>query len=58
MDTILQQKKPLRNGNNVPNLNVKLAYTPLPTIEPDAVQPSIPDSLSLHTAGKLQLKFL
>ncbi|XP_011496650.1 PREDICTED: tricalbin-1-like [Ceratosolen solmsi marchali] len=53
VETVLQQKKPSRNSANISNINARLEYSALPTFEPDAPQPSIPDSMEMHSAGVL-----
>ncbi|XP_058799438.1 uncharacterized protein LOC131668950 isoform X2 [Phymastichus coffea] len=53
VETVLQQKKPSRNSTSIPNINARLEYSTLPTLEPDAPQPSIPDPMESHTAGVL-----
>ncbi|XP_014211162.1 uncharacterized protein LOC106641296 [Copidosoma floridanum] len=53
VETVLQQKKPSRSSTSIPSISAKLEYVPLPTLEPDAVQPSVPDPLQSHTAGVL-----
>ncbi|KAL7288878.1 hypothetical protein TKK_0016848 [Trichogramma kaykai] len=53
VETVLQQKKPSRSSTNIPNINARLEYSSLPSIEPDAPQPSIPNSMELHSAGIL-----
>jgi hypothetical protein len=51
VETVLQQKKPSRSSANISNLNARLEYSALPTLEPEALQPSIPDSMETHSAG-------
>ncbi|XP_076387531.1 uncharacterized protein LOC100880539 isoform X3 [Megachile rotundata] len=52
IETVLQQKKPSRNSANIPNINARLEYTTLPTLDPDLPQPELPED-NTHLAGVL-----
>ncbi|XP_046627251.1 tricalbin-1-like isoform X1 [Neodiprion virginianus] len=47
VESVLQQKKPSRSSANIPNINARLEYSSLPTLEPDLPQPESLDE-SLH----------
>nr|XP_050852356.1 uncharacterized protein LOC127064819 isoform X3 [Vespula vulgaris] len=52
VETVLQQKKPSRSSSNIPNINARLEYTPIPNLEPDLPRPELTEDM-LHNAGVL-----
>ncbi|XP_046821749.1 tricalbin-1-like isoform X2 [Vespa crabro] len=52
IETAIQQKKPSRSSSNIPNINARLEYTPIPNLEPDLPRPELTEDM-LHNAGVL-----
>ncbi|KAK2576841.1 hypothetical protein KPH14_005474 [Odynerus spinipes] len=52
VETVLQQKKPSRSSANIPNINARLEYTPIPNLEPDLPRPELTEDM-FHNAGVL-----
>ncbi|XP_047349802.1 uncharacterized protein LOC124949179 isoform X2 [Vespa velutina] len=52
IETVIQQKKPSRSSSNIPNINARLEYTPIPNLEPDLPRPELTEDM-LHNAGVL-----
>ncbi|XP_015190898.1 PREDICTED: extended synaptotagmin-2-B isoform X4 [Polistes dominula] len=49
VETVLQQKKPSRSSSNIPNINARLEYTPIPNLDPNLPRPELTDDM-LHNA--------
>ncbi|XP_035733032.1 uncharacterized protein LOC118446471 isoform X2 [Vespa mandarinia] len=52
IETVIQQKKPSSSSSNIPNINARLEYTPIPNLEPDLPRPELTEDM-LHNAGVL-----